>query len=346
MQLPQQCSVWIDRSHDGGYSACMDVPLPVKIRALLVMALGAAIFGVIGWPLVAPFEPGGCLTVVLHFRSLAVLGVALGLAVVAAALALLIARPYARNIAQLAVPTGLCAWAVLTGGMDRLLLSNVDSQERVRMFHYLAADAVIWFVPVALGSVIVLWICEKFGSYDASKESGPAKTGGHTAPAASDAQVGLVPTAVTGHVVVRHLVSLGVTCLVAGVLLPVFARSGRAQMEGFAASWFTVTPDKGQVVFALIAAFGLAAFASHQLFAAPLWCLLLSCPVVAIWVYVGTAHTPQSGALAEAGAHFLPVGRAYAGILPVQYIAVGALAIILGRWCSTATHFVRHHRIG
>ena len=118
---------------------------------------------------------------------------------------------------------------------------------------------------------------------------------------------------------------LGLGLVVALVLLMLLMRSS----------------DRGQILFALLAAFLSASAIAHQVFPTPHSIVVWGMPMlVAIGLYALAAFTAGHGEGAWIG---LPK---YAGALPVDWLTAGCGGALIGYWISERIHELRHIQRG
>jgi hypothetical protein len=97
---------------------------------------------------------------------------------------------------------------------------------------------------------------------------------------------------------------------------------------------------KGQVIFAVSAAFFLAALAADQLIEQrDVMTHLIAVPIVGLGAYIGTATRPDRPPGQEALLHVAP--NHLASVLPIEYLAAGAAGAILGFWFSEKLRFTK-----
>ena len=311
----------------------MRTPIRIKIRVAIVLALALSIFYLIGWPAVRPLHPAQPLTILFHHAPSLMLLKMLGLIVLTTALALLVAGSQRHYIAPVAVPVGLCVWAIASPGLTRVLIDNADLPARKTMYYLFAGEACIWFFAILLA-----WLLVKAATARATHPSHP--------PAhriTPHKKAGPLARLTGNSPAVQTLLAFVLCSALAILLLKLFARAGTAWQGQYQPVPAAVAPLVGQATFAIAAAWALAVFATHQLFIVKPFCFLLSPPFLAILIYYGAARQIAALPLGDIAPAFIPAASVYAAMSPLQYIAIGSFAALAGYWLSIRAHRLRRH---
>lgn len=123
----------------------------MRLRIALAALVGVVLIGIFGWPLAAPTEPYGAVSLLagdIGFGGAAALA---GLAVLCGFLGYFLAWPYGSEIGVLAVPSGLAVLAIRTCSMSNTLLLNPSFAGRGRFFAIFKWEAIFWVAIVVLG---------------------------------------------------------------------------------------------------------------------------------------------------------------------------------------------------
>lgn len=288
-----------------------------KLRIAAVAALGMLVLGFLAWPLAAPADPlspvrawniGASGTLVLL-----VLAFGLGFA------GYFVAWPHGREIGILTVPFGLTIWAGRSGPMRVLTQACPQPSEREALASSLRFEPLYWLLVVAAGFAGVL-LAQYLRAPSAQPGDEPA-----TRDRPGSSMYVTVALALAGAV------------LIANFFLGVFA-----QDVATSRNMVPTQPPVGQIVFAVIAAFAVAAFLVKKFTnLSYLW------PALASALVLGFAQVFYDGA---------PVLRQFAetrpatsfphstlAILPVQLVALGALGSVLGYWLAVRYDWWRQH---
>ena len=295
----------------------MELSLIDKLRITAVTALGVIIIGVLAWPLGSPADP--LLPVRAWNISLFATITLLAMAFWVGFGAYFIAWPHGREIGILAVPFGLIVWAGRSGPMQALNQALTKPYEREALLHSMRFEPVVWLLIVAAGFAGVLFAEQ-------------LRAGSRPAPTLVQ-----IKAAFKSSNYVNVAIALAVSTIVTAFLVGVFAQDLCTSYVMVAAQ-----PAVGQIIFGLLAAFGVAAFVVKKfLNLSYLWPALASVLILpfADAVY-GNSQTVTRFAETEP-ATFYP--HALFAILPVQLVAVGCLGAVIGYWMAVRYDYWRKH---
>jgi hypothetical protein len=288
-----------------------------KLRIAAVAALGIVVLGFLAWPLAAPIDPLAPVRAwsIGPSGTLVLLVLAFGLGFVG----YFVAWPHGREIGVLAVPFGLTIWAGRSGPMRVLMQACPQPSEREALAASLRFEPMYWLLVVAAGFAGVL-----LAQY-------------LRAPAAQPADEPARWRRPGNSTYVTVALALAGTVLIANFLLGVFA-------QDVATSRNTVPtqPPVGQILFAVVAAFAVAAFLVKKFTNLNyLW------PAIASALVMGFAQAFYDGA--QALRQFAETRPATSfpystlAILPVQLVALGTLGSVLGYWLAVRYDWWRKH---
>jgi len=291
-----------------------------KLRIAAVAAVGIVVIGILAWPLAAPADP------LLPVRAWSI-GLAGSIALLLLAFGVgfagyFIAWPHGREIGILGVPFALTIWAGRSGPMRALTQALREPAEREALLRSLSFEPAYWLLIVAAGFAGVL-------------TAQRVRPGSQPLPGLAQ---------IKGYFRSANALNIGIALVVSTVVtaffLGVFAQD-LCTSYGMAAA----QPAVGQIVFAVIAAFGVAAFVVKKfLNLSYLWpavAALLILPFANV-VY-GDTQTVRRFAETEP-ATFYP--HAVFAILPLQLIALGALGCVTGYWLAVRYTYWRQHESG
>jgi hypothetical protein len=291
-----------------------------KLRIAAVAALGIVVLGLLAWPLAAPADPLSPVRAwsIGSSGTLALLVLAFGLGFVG----YFLAWPHGREIGILAVPFGLAVWAGRSGPMRALMQTYPQPSEREALASSLRFEPVYWLLVVAAGFAGVLL---------AQHLRAPSRPPADEGPTGDRRSTG---TYLTGAV------ALAGTVLISNFLLRVFAQDV-ATSRNIAPT----QPPVGQILFAVVAAFAVAAFLVKK-FAdlSYLW------PALASVFVIGFAQVfydgPQVLRLFAETRPATSFPHSTLAILPVQLVALGTLGSVLGYWLAVRYDWWRKHEMG
>jgi hypothetical protein len=288
-----------------------------KLRIAAVAALGMVVLGFLAWPLAAPADPLSPVRAwgISPAGTLALLVLAFGLGFVG----YFIAWPHGREIGILAVPFGLTIWAGRSGPMRVLTQACSQPAEREALASSLRFEAVYWLLVVAAGFAGVL-LAQYLRAPSAPPEDEPA-----TGSRPGTSTYVTVALALTG------------TVLICNFLLGVFA-----QDVATSRNMVPTQPPVGQIIFAVVASFAVAAFLVKKFTnLSYLWPALASAFVMGFaQVFYDGAQVLRQFAETRPATSFPHSSLA---ILPVQLVALGTLGSILGYWLAVRYDWWRKH---
>jgi hypothetical protein len=289
-----------------------------KLRIVAVAALGIIVLGLLAWPLAAPADPLSPVRAgnISPSGTLALLTLAFGVGFVG----YFLAWPHGREIGILAVPFGLTVWAGRGGPMRALMQTYPQPSEREALASSLRFEPVYWLLVVAAGFAGVL--LAQYLRAPSRPPTDEEPTGDRT---------GTYLTAV---------IALAGTVLISNFLLGVFAQDVATSRNIAPAQ-----PPVGQILFAVVAAFAVAAFLVKK-FAdlSYLWPALASVFVIGFaQVFYDGPQVLQQFAETRPATSF---PHSTLAILPVQLVALGTLGSVLGYWLAVRYDWWRKHEMG
>ena len=298
-----------------GIGMFSELPWPVKLKVTATLLVGIILIGFLA-PLGTPVEPFGVISVPTFGGAITLAG----LAVLAGFIGYFLSWPNGREIGILAVPAGLAIWAVRGGNMAELMRLAPTLAQRQVLFAALKWEPIFWLAIVATGFGGVL-IGQKIIAKHEPNESQEKPD--------SKANTYLnVLIAVVGSV------------LIAQFCIGIFAQDVRIPDHRLGS--VMAQPAVGQIVFAVLVSFGIAAFLVKKfLDASYIW------PIVASALVTGFAVITyiKEDTLQYLVEHYPPIffSRVVTSILPVQMVAFGVLGSIAGYWLAVRYNYWRKH---
>ncbi|MDD5328221.1 MAG: hypothetical protein PHY02_10500 [Phycisphaerae bacterium] len=294
-----------------GIGSFSELSWPVKLKITAVLLAGIILIGLLAWPLAAPIEPLGVVSMP-GFGGSVVLA---GLAILAGFIGYFLSWPDGREIGILAVPAGLAIWAVCSGSMAELMRTTVPTlTQRQSLLAAMKWEPIFWLAIVAAGFIGVL-IAQRMVSRSSK----------------------LVPRPLSIGSIIIAVVGSGLTALLCIGLFAQDIRIADSRLGSVVAQ-----PAVGQIVFAVFVSFGIAAFLVKKfLNAGYLW------PIVASALVTGFAVITYTGGdkLQYLTEHYPPAFfyLAATSILPVQMVAFGVLGSIAGYWLAVRYNYWREN---
>jgi len=293
----------------------------MKVRIAFAAAAGVVLIGVLAWPLVAPVEAlGAVLAGNMNFGDKITLA---GLAILTGFAAYFLSWPYGREIGILAVPAGLTVWAVRSCTVAGLIQQSPGLAQRQQLFAALKWEGFFWLAIVAAGFLGVL-LAQKISSQKAKPDEDSQKTGSKA------------------NAYVNAAIALIGSVLIVQFCIKIFAQD----VKLFDSKLGSVVAQLaiGQIVFALLVSFGIAAFVVKKfLNAGYIW------PIVAgalVTTFVGGVCIRQDVLeylVQNWPAVFFP--SPVLSILPVQMVTFGTLGSIAGYWIAIRYQYWREHEM-
>ena len=299
----------------------MELSIVMRLRIAAAMLTGAVILGFIAWPLASPADPFGPVTLFIGQISIFNGIILVVLAYITGFAGYFAAYPCGRPLAPLAVPTGLAVWTFRSGNVEDLLRANRALAEKQAIYRVFQFEGIFWLGLVLIGYLGIM-TAEKLKA---------TKLPAEIAAAEKDTQKN--KNLRTGMAIVAAAV-ISLFCI--GILAQDVRRFD-AEID------FVVgQPGTGQIAFAVIVAFGLAAFLCKQFLNIP--------PIVptiaSALIMIISARIYSNNQLLEHISENWPISffpRAISAILPIQIIAFAAIGSVAGYWISIRYAYWRKH---
>lgn len=281
------------------------------------MGLGGLVIGAWLWPLAAPNNPMDVVRLAnLDVKAcflLAPVALLLGLA------CYFLAWPYGREIGVLAVPAGLGVWGLRSGSVATLMQTTPIAQ-RSSVFSALCWEPLYWLALVAIGWLGTL-LAYKLRACPPVKhiETHPKK-----------------PSSLSKNMAL----ALPLSIVVGQVILSAFAQD--SSTTNSIHSWSVCQPEPGQLAFALLLAFGGAAFVTKNfLYVGFMMPILSSAALFVLGTFIYTRPSRMADLASMHPAVYLP--NAIVSILPVQLVAFGTIGAVTGYWLAIRYRHWRTH---
>ena len=297
----------------------MELSWPMKLRIAAAAATGVVLIGILAWPLAAPPEPFGTVSLTAGSISLGGAVVLAALAFLAGFIAYFLSWPYGREIGILAAPAGLAIWAFRSGRMVGLIRRTAVVNQS-ELFAALKWEPLFWLAIVAAGFAGVL-LAQKVKSKP-EPEKTDKKANSRT------------------NIYVSAVIALVASVLIAQLCISAFAQNVRLFDEKIGS--VVAQPTAGQIVFAVFVSFGLTAFVVKKfLNVSYIWPTIASALVTAFAIITyGKQDVLQHLSLRWPAVFF---SHAVISILPLQMVALGTLGSIAGYWMAVRYKFWRKH---
>lgn len=289
----------------------MELSWVMKLRIAAAATVGIVLISILGWRLAEPTATTGSVSPV----GIVMLSI---LALIAGLIGFFVAWPHGREIGILAAPFGLAVWAVRSGSMASLMQLNPTTAQRQEVIASLKWEPMIWLLIVAAGCVgpVLCWVVLSKKKLD-EKESktNPIKY-------------------------LNAITAVAASGVIAQFFLRVFAQD--VSLIGDKEISVVAQPATGQIVFAVFASFGIAAFVVKKFLNVGYFWPIVSTLFVTLFslsVYVkNVAYF----------AGYWPAtffSNAIVSVLPVEMVAFGTLGSIAGYWMAIRFDYWRKHEI-
>jgi hypothetical protein len=298
------------------------VPLPARLRIAASMAIGAALVGLCGWPLVKPADPLGAVTLFgdkMNVLEIAATGL---LAFLSGAVAYFVCYPYGRQIAPLAGPTGMVVWSIRSGDMTSLLQVNHTLAKRQLLYSAMRWEGFFWLAIAAAGYFGVL----------AADRLCRAKSDSTSGQNSDNSMMNKALSIVTAAVL---------TVVITQFAIGVLAQDVR--MSDNQVGTVVGQPNVGQIAFAVFISFGLAAFIAKRFLDVSYVYPAIAAAVLTFFTITFFAAKQD---ILEHMVQTWPVAfftRATCAILPLQMVAFAVVGSIAGYWVALEYGYRQSH---
>lgn len=298
----------------------MELSWPMKLRIGGAIAAGVILIGIAAWPLAAPPDPFGVVSVLAGTITVGGALILAALAFLSGLIAYFLSWPYGREIGILAAPAGLSIWAVRCGSMAELVRVNSTLAQRQVLFEGLKWEPLFWLAIVATGFGGVL-LGQKIR----------AKPQPHKNQQESNSKL---------NKYLSITFALAGSVLIAQFCIRVFAQNVR--MFDSRLGSVIAQPAIGQIVLALLVSFGIAAFVVKKfLDASYIWPIVASALVTGFVISIYISPDVLRHLVERQPLVFF--SNAVVSILPVQMVAFGTLGSIAGYWLAIRYNYWREH---
>ncbi len=297
----------------------MELTWSIRLRIALAAATGVVVIGFYGWPLVAPADTFGVVSIVngriatSNFFIIALMASFCGF------VSYFLTWPYGSHIGILAAPAGLAALALRSADMGTLMQLNNSLPKKELFYSAFCWEPAIWLAVIAAGCLGVLLgygICRPRRSVEDNPNESD-NTPGKRQPTILSYLT--PPVAVIGSTVVSLF------------LIGMLARDSVIpdQKVGFAVG----QPSTAQIIFALLVTFGVSGYLVKKLLGLNYyWPIVATCLVLPFGIII----YGQNGVLEYLTGRFPPVffANSVLTVLPVQAVAFGTIGAVAGYWLA------------
>ncbi|MBN1974307.1 MAG: hypothetical protein JW787_11750 [Sedimentisphaerales bacterium] len=292
----------------------------MKLRIAAAAVVGVVLIGIVAWPSQSPPDPFGSLV----FKEIGASGAVtlLIMAFLAGLISYFAAWPYGREIGILSVPFGLCIWAIRAGSTGGLMQLNPTAAQRSDVLAALRWEPLFWLLVLACGFAGVIL--------------------GQRITARLQKQKNIEKVDYTPVKLIYMIISALLSGVIVIFCIRLFARD--VAILDSRLEYVPAQPALGQIIFAVLLSFGIAAFAIKMLFNVSYIWPIISCAFI-------TAYTASSYANSNILAHFVQsypalfFPNSVISILPVQMVTFGTIGSIAGYWMAVRYSYWRKHEM-
>jgi hypothetical protein len=291
----------------------MEMTWAIRLRIALAAAVGILAIGIYGWPMAAPADRFGVVSIVNGEIATSDLFIIGALAFVSGFIGYFLSWPYGTRIGILAAPAGLVVWSVRCADMGTLMQLNDTIARREQFYSTFCWEPLIWLAITAAGCLGVLFgysICRPARK----KPDRPAKSGAHKRSAIAY----LTPlAAVIGSAVVAMFL-IGMLARDFVILDP---------KVGYAIG----QPALAQNIFAILVSFGVAGYLVKKVFDLEYYWPIIATALV---IPFGIISFGQYEVLEYFAQRWPAVffANSVLTIFPIQAVSFGTLGAIAGYW--------------
>jgi hypothetical protein len=298
-----------------GIGMFSELSWPVKLKVTATLLVGIILIGFLA-PLGTPVEPFGVISVPAFGGAVTLAG----LAVLAGFIGYFLSWPNGREIGILAVPAGLAIWAVRGGNMAELMRLAPTLAQRQVLFAAIKWEPIFWLTIVAAG----------FGGVLIGQRIVTRRLALVTRATSDERRATNVILAVVG------------SAFIAQFCIGIFAQDVRIPDHRLGS--VMAQPAVGQIVFAVLVSFGIAAFLVKKfLDASYIWPIVASALVTGFAVITYIKEDTLQYLVEHHPLIFF--SSVVTSILPVQMVAFGVLGSIAGYWLAVRYNYWRKHLI-
>jgi len=290
----------------------MELSWLMKLRIAASAAIGVLLIGILAWPYAEPF---GAVKAMGSNGAI----VLIALAFVAGFIGYFVSWPYGREIGILAAPFGLAIWAYRSGTMAGLIQLNSTAAERQALIASFKWEPFFWLIVVAAGFAGVL-IAQQLSS----KRNLPGKEKSKAGP--------------TEYL--NIIIALVVSGFVAQFCIRIVGQDVRISDNVLGS--VVGQPALGQVIFAVLVSFGVAAFVVKKfLDVSYIWPSIASAFVTA---FIATIYGREVPYMVQ---NWPPAffSNSVISVLPIQMVAFGTLGSVAGYWMAIRYEYWRKHEM-
>ena len=295
----------------------MELTWPMRLRIAAAMGIGALLIGFFCWPCAAPDDPFG-IVYAGNFNNAELTRLFI-IAFICGFFAYFLSWPYGRQIAVLAVPTGLAVWSIRDGSMGRLMQVNSTVDQRLAIFQSLRWEPFFW-LAVVLASFAGVYVASVLSGKNSIKTD--------------------LERFKKGIANINILTAIAGSALIAAVVILQLAQDEKIYDEKLGS--LIGQPSIPQISFAVIAGFFAAGFAVKKFLGLGYFWAILAGPVIAVFFSITFFNRATIETITARWPAVFFVNSIVC-ILPIQMVAFGTLGAIAGYWMAVRYNYWHQH---
>lgn len=292
----------------------------MKLRIAAVCAVGILIIGFGSFGLVRPATPMDAISLFAGDFGVFQILCCAAIAFVTCIIAYFVAYPYGKQIAPLAAAAGLATWTFRSGSMASLLQTNTTLELREQIYTKTSIESILWIAVLAAGFA---------GSYAAGKfiKLKQAETPDILNPKSGKNQG------------INIAIAMVLTVIMTEFAIGIFAQDVRLFDSKLTS--VIAQPGNGQIAFAVILSFAIAAFVMKYYLSVSYVYTTLSALLLMIWTVQKHANPSLEYMTDSWPANIFPT--ASCAILPLQMISFAAIGSMAGYWFAIQWAYSKKH---
>lgn len=301
----------------------MELTWVLKIRLAAAAILGVIIIGFLAWPLAAPPDPFGLVSLTAGQFTIPTILILACLSFICGVLGFFASWPYGKEIGIFAVPAGLAVWAIRTGPLASFIQSNPGLEQRLQFYGRLKWESFFWLALVLLGFAAV-HICQKV--FKPPKKPLPHLTQQETKL----------------HIALRVAIALAVSIVIGKACISIFVQDVPF-LDPYLGT-FVGRPVIGQVVFGIFVAFLIVGFIVRKFIGLGyIWPIIATAFITFYAVYASLSEDVLERLVERLPANVF--SDAALAVLPIQIVAFGTIGAVTGYWAALRYQYWREHEL-
>lgn len=297
----------------------MELTWAIRLRIAVAAAAGVGVIGIYGWPLVAPSDSFGVVSIVsghIATSNFFIIGL---MAFFSGFVSYFLTWPYGTRIGILAAPAGLVAMAIRSADMGTLMEQNASLARREQFYSAFCWEPALWLSIIAAGCFGVLL---GYGIYRPFKSTG-SKAADSAAAADKNKSKALCCFTPVAAVIGSTIISLFLIGMLARDFIIIDPKVGYAIGQ----------PATAQIIFAILVAFAVSGYLVKKVLDLNYyWPIISTCLVIPFGIIIyGQYDVLQYFTDRWPDVFF---ANSILTIFPIQAVAFGSIGAVAGYWLA------------